>query len=191
MGLPNNQNYTPTVHYLERMSERFNIKTNLEAMNFFKRQVDTLDYAGKNTTKLGVCEVWGNDNVTFILDVQNKRIVTVYKTGQLEVEVDNLPEEKTEQSYVNPLSSFGNEQLSDIIFNELFGNTEQTFEKIANLTSKITILHKKMANTTRKDYKEKQMDEAKDIIIELGKELKRFGKQENNIKDFSRKILGE
>lgn len=190
MGLPNNQNYTPTVHYLERMSERFNIKTNLEAMNFFKRQVDTLDYAGKNTTKLGICEVWENDSVTFILDVQNKRIVTVYKAGQPEIEVDNLPVEKTEQSYVNPLSSFGNSQLNDIIFNELFGNTEQTFEKIAKLTSKITILHQKMENTTRKDYKEKQMDEAKDIIIELGKELKRFNKQEDNLNKFKEQILG-
>lgn len=188
MGLPNNQNYTPTVHYLERMSERFNIKTNLEAMNFFKRQVDTLDYAGKNTTKLGVCEVWGNDNVTFILDVQNKRIVTVYKTGQLEIEVDNLPEEKTEQSYVNPLSSFGNEQLSDIIFNELFGNTEQTFEKIANLTSKITILHEKMQKTSRKDYKAKQMDEAREIMYELARQIKACSQKENEINKFKERL---
>lgn len=188
MGLPNNQNYTPTVHYLERMSERFNIKTNLESMNFFKQQVDTLEYAGKNTTKLGVCEVWANDKVTFILDVQNKRIVTVYKTGSIEIQVDDAPVEKSEQSFENPLSLFGNEQINNIIFDELFGNVEQTFEKISNLTCKITILHEKMQKTSRKDYKAKQMDEAHEIMYELARQIKSCSQKENEINKFKERL---
>lgn len=188
MGLPNNQNYTPTAHFLERMSERFNIKTNLESMNFFKRQVDTLEYAGKKTTNLDICEVWVNDEVTFVLDVHHKRIVTAYRTGSPEIQVDNASVKKSEQSFENPLSLFGNEQINNIIFDELFGNVEQTFEKISNFTSKITILHEKMQKTSRKDYKTKQMDEAHEIMYELARQIKTCSQKENEINKFKERL---
>jgi hypothetical protein len=77
MGIPNAQEYRSTDHYLERLNERITpCETHAEALKYFRQEQAKFTHSGNSANHT---ELYSNGVITFVLNVKELKIITVYK----------------------------------------------------------------------------------------------------------------
>lgn len=154
------ENFTPTDHFNERVSERFGIKTDEELIQFIQENNEVHD-SGLTPTSNRKSTLSRQGNM-FILDTNTNKLVTVYKSispaiaerkkdefqsklnmiireSQVRTAKDYLSEikENIQRFYLNTMDLI-NEQEESLV-NQI-SNTENEFSKIEDIYKDMTII---------------------------------------------------
>ena len=170
MGVRHQSKYRTTEHYIKRVSERFKVHRS-DALSFFRRNSVFATYAGISNNHEGkLYEQWSTDEMTFVLDPQEFKIITV------------LPIE-----YTNPLVAEYNSELDNEIANELAKSiNQQLYNKynkyLAEFKNDIESVLENMSileRTKRPDYIENKIQDINSILDVLVSDYKNM-KQEHD-----------
>lgn len=152
MGVSNFTSYTPTTHCIQRANERFGVFSNsTDVTRFFLKHAPRLKY--KRSTEDSSISVYADEEITFVLDTLNFKIVTCYAT---EIIIDKVREDYQAEIEKEINSIVRSHQVKKI--KEFCENQKETLKKLSEIAETLP-------NSRRGDLVDSKVKE----LLELSK----------------------